>query len=101
MAATIRWTLPAADDFEAIFEYLVRDAPLYAKRFSEDLLSTVEGLLLHPSRGWRVPELHDENCREVLVDSYRLVYCELGDVIEVAAIIHMSRDFASAWQKRE
>ena len=44
-----------------------------------------------PRLGRKVPEFDDENVRELIVYSYRIIYRLQGDVI-IAAVIHGKRD---------
>ena len=52
----IRWTEQAADDLEAIAEFIAIDSPHYASIFCIDVLAAVERLNVFPDRGRIVPE---------------------------------------------
>jgi len=54
-----------------------------------------------PEIGRVVPEISDQNIRELIVYSYRLVYKISAGGIEVLAINHGRRDFDSAWDDRD
>ncbi len=47
-----------------------------------------------------VPELMEENVREIIVFSYRIIYEILPDSISILAVIHAKRDFDSAFEDR-
>lgn len=53
--AEVRWTLQAADDLEAITEFMVADSPHYASLFAMDVLAAVERLVPFPYAGRIVP----------------------------------------------
>jgi plasmid stabilization system protein ParE len=42
-----------------------------------------------------VPEVGDENVRELFVYSYRLIYQVSDSVVKVLTVVHNKRDFAS------
>jgi plasmid stabilization system protein ParE len=44
-----------------------------------------------PRAGRKVPEFDDENIRELIVYSYRIIYRLEGDAAVIAAIIHGKR----------
>ena len=48
-----------------------------------------------------MPELGEEEVRELLLGRYRLVYEILPDRVAVVRLIHASRDFLKAWRGRE
>ncbi len=55
--AQIRWTLQAADDLEAITEFIAVDSPHYAQLFAIDVLNAIDRLATLPRSGKTVPEL--------------------------------------------
>jgi plasmid stabilization system protein ParE len=42
-----------------------------------------------------VPEIGDDNVREFIIYSYRLIYEVVPDNVQILAIIHGKRDFSS------
>ena len=46
----IRWTEQAADDLEAIAEFIAKDSPHYASIFCIDVLTATERLTIFPDR---------------------------------------------------
>jgi toxin ParE1/3/4 len=56
--AELRWTPQAADDLEAITNFIAADSPHYASLFAIDVLTSVERLQVFPRSGRIVPELH-------------------------------------------
>ena len=89
--AEVRWTLQAADDLEAIANFIAADSPQYAKLFAMDVLVAVERMADFPNSGRVVPELKDPAIREILFGSYRIVYRVRGDLVEVLTVYHGAR----------
>lgn len=44
-----------------------------------------------PRLGRRVPEFEDENVRELIVYSYRIIYQLQNNEAEIAAVVHAKR----------
>ena len=89
--AEVRWTPQAADDLEAITNFIAADSPQYATLFAMDVLVAVERLAGFPNSGRVVPELKDPAIREILFGSYRIVYRVKGDLVEVLTVYHGAR----------
>jgi len=89
--AEVRWTPQAADDLEAITNFIAVDSPQYARLFAMDILVAVERLADFPNSGRVVPELKDPAIREILFGSYRIVYRVKGDLVEVLTVYHGAR----------
>lgn len=90
----IEWTEPALSDMESIREYIGKDSECYASLFLERVMEAVEGLMKFPAMGRRVPEAEDENVREILFQSYRIMYRAEPQRILILAIIHAARDLS-------
>jgi len=89
--AEIRWTLQAADDLEAIAEFISVDSPQYAQLFAIDVLTAIERLALFPRSGRIVPELGNAAIREIVLGNYRIVYRLRKDAVEILTIYHGAR----------
>jgi plasmid stabilization system protein ParE len=74
-----------------IHDYIAHDSRIYAKRIAEELVRKTIGLDALPRRGRVVPELNDENVREIPVYSYRVIYEIKGPDIQILAVIHKRR----------
>jgi len=72
------WTDPSIADLRAIRDYIGRDSDYYAADLVEQLVLSVERLLQFPKLGRVVPETQDENIRELVQQSYRIIYRILG-----------------------
>jgi len=89
--AEVRWTPQAADDLEAIADFIAADSPNYAKLFATDVLSAVERLEVFPNSGRVVPETSDPAIREIFLGSYRIVYRIIEERVEILTVHHGAR----------
>lgn len=89
--AEVRWTAQAADDLEAIADFIAADSPQYARLFAMDVLAAVGRLANFPNSGRVVPEIKDPGIREILLGSYRIVYRVKGDLVELLTVYHGAR----------
>ena len=91
MAYRVRWSPRAADDLEAIAQYISLDSPAYSKAVVKTILEITRKFSQFPFAGRIVPELSDENIREWFAYSYRIIYRIDEGAITVAAIVHGRR----------
>jgi plasmid stabilization system protein ParE len=96
----VKWSIPAGDDLKQIHDFIAKDSKYYARKVIQDIVAKTETLNDFPEAGRVVPEISDQNIRELLVYSYRLVYEISVEAIEILAIIHGKRDFSSALNER-
>lgn len=88
----IRWSETAANDLAAIHAFIARDSTHYATKVCADIVASVDGLELFPERGRVVPELPHAGLREMIVGSYRVVYCvRATETVEVVTVFHGAR----------
>lgn len=95
--ARLIWTIQAIDDIECICEYIARDSQNYARTFAQNIVSSVKKLELLPASGRAVPELGDENIRELILGNYRVIYRLGTDVVEILTIYHSARLLPKDW----
>jgi addiction module RelE/StbE family toxin len=91
----VRWTPQAADDLQAIHDFIERDSPHYALVVVEDLLAAIDRLERFPLLGRHIPERRREDLRELIKPPYRIVY-RVGEVICILTIFRASRLFPSS-----
>lgn len=89
--ADIRWTLQAADDLEAIINFIAADSDHYARLLAADVLAAVERAACFPHAGRVVPETHTPEIREILLGNYRIIYRIKDTVIEILTVYHSAR----------
>jgi len=91
MAHRIIWSRRALQDLDAIAEYIAEDSPAYASVVLKTIISQTKTLSRFPRSGRKVPEFDDEDIRELLAYSYRVIYRVQQDEILIAAVIHGKR----------
>jgi len=84
----VKWSPEASEDLQSIADYIAKDSEFYARSVVTDILSITRSLSDYPLIGRIVPELGDEDIRERLIYSYRIVYCRKPDEILIVAVIH-------------
>jgi toxin ParE1/3/4 len=91
MAHTVVWSLASLEDVESIAIYISRDSISYAAAVVKQILDSTRNLTDFPLSGRVVPELENQNIREVFAYSYRIVYLVGDQTITIIAVIHGKR----------
>lgn len=81
----------ALADLEEIADFIARDDPKAAENWVERLVQIADRAAALPRAGRVVPELGDENIREVLLRSYRIIYRVRRSGIVVLTVIEGRR----------
>ena len=89
--AEVRWTPQAADDLEAVADFIAADSPHYASLLVMDILAAVERLATFPNSGRIVPEAKDPTIREIILGNYRIVYRVKQQLAEILTAYHGAR----------
>jgi addiction module RelE/StbE family toxin len=89
------WSIPARNDLKQIYDYIAKDSKYYATNVAQQIISKAENLNKFPEIGRVVPEIGDENVRELNIYSYRIIYEVVPNGVQILAIIHGKRDFSS------
>lgn len=86
----LRWTLPALQDRNRIFDHIEQHNPTAAVRLDERIGSQIESLSLHPRSG-RPGRVNDT--RELVVSHtpYIVAYRVLEDAVLILRILHGSQ----------
>ena len=92
MAHRVTWSRRAVQDLEAIAEYIDTDSPVYARIVVKKIANQTQALAKFPKLGHKVPEFNDENVRELLAYSYRIIYHIQEEGVLVSAVIHGRRN---------
>ena len=90
--ASVRWTLGAREDLREIVSFISRHSETYAAALAGRIVAAVDRLETHLMLGRIVPELEDENIREIIVGNYRIVYQIDEPNIGIIAVVHGGRD---------
>lgn len=89
----IVWTEPSVSDLDNIHSYIARDAEVYADSVLTEIFDAVDRLAHFPVSGRVVPEVNDENTREIIVGNYRVIYDTSGDAVRILSVLHGARLF--------
>ena len=87
----VRWSPQAAQDLDAIISFISRDSSAYARIFVVDVFEALDRIGTFPKSDRIVPELSDPNVREVILGSYRVIYCLKADHAGLVTIHHGAR----------
>ena len=87
------WTEPAKADLRHIYKFIAEDSKQYARKVTLEVVEKTDVLDEVPRLGKVVPEIRDDNIRELHLYSYRILYEIKPPNIEVLAVIHKRRDF--------
>ena len=100
MAKRVIWTEAAWEDLESIANFISRDSPYYAASFVREIRDCAWNLSRMSMRGHVVPEIGDRQIRQLMVQSYRLIYKVEVSRVAVLAIIHGARNLKNVWARR-
>ena len=70
----IIWSPLAIDRVAEIAEYIAQDSPNSAKKWVESTFQVVERLEKFPKSGRIVPEIMQDDFREIIYGNYRIIY---------------------------
>ncbi len=82
----------AKTDLRSIHDFIAYDSRYYAKKVTQDIAAKTDILNELPRIGRVVPELGNENIRELSLYSYRILYEIKDHDVFVLAVIHKRRD---------
>lgn len=87
------WTDQAINDLDDIGDYIAENSLTYAKLTVQKLYEKTSVLHDFPHIGRIVPEKNDENLRELIEGSYRIIYeIVSNDLIHILTVYHSARD---------
>ncbi len=99
MAQKLTWTHEALNDLEMIADFIARDSDHYAKVFVKSIIGKCESLSDFPRIGRVVPEITNENIRELIISDYRVIYKYEDLHVSILRVIHGKRDFKNIWKQ--
>jgi toxin ParE1/3/4 len=68
------WTKEALNKLKEIEDFIAKDNPTIAIRFVDYLINQTETLRNYPNSGRIVPEIGNEDIRELVLKNYRIIY---------------------------
>lgn len=89
----VLWTKPAFQDLQSIKDYISRDSVYYSEKFTTDIIMATERLSQFPQSGRMAPEIGEENTREIIYGSYRIMYQIRREAIYITQVTHGKRSF--------
>jgi len=93
----INWTNLALQDLNEIAEFISKDSIRYAQITVKYLFESPSLLKTHPKAGRIVPEFNEENLRELIRGSYRIVYRIVDkNRIDILTVHHSARLFKNS-----
>lgn len=101
MVRTVKWALTALDDLEKAAGYIEKDSPRYASILVQESFQAAKSLHQWFERGRIVPEIGNQDIRELFVMNYRLVYQITPEFVFILGFIHGSRDLESIWDSEK
>ncbi len=91
----INWTIQAKSDLKSIADFIAKDSNQYAKLHVMKIRNGTTMLKSHIRIGKVVPEIGEENIRELVLGNYRIIYEIVSEnQIDILTIHHSARDLA-------
>ncbi|HEX3912075.1 MAG TPA: type II toxin-antitoxin system RelE/ParE family toxin [Steroidobacteraceae bacterium] len=69
----VNWSQRARADLKAAHDYIAKDSPQNAKVVAREIRRRADGIEAAPLGGRKVPELNDEQVREIPAYSWRIL----------------------------
>ena len=89
---SVTWSREAGENLVEIEEFIARDSPERAVRFVDAMIDHAEAILAgNPRSGRTVPEIGNQDFRELIYRGYRIVYRLNGDRIEILTVFEGHR----------
>lgn len=88
----VTWSDHAKTDLRHIHDFIAADSRHYAKQVTQGIVDKTRRLSEPPRIGKIVPEINDEDIRELHLYSYRILYQIKADHIHVLAVVHRRQD---------
>ena len=93
MIYKIIWTERAVNNLQSIHDFILEDSPFQAKRVVNCIIDCVEPLAIFPNMGTKVKEVPEQELRELVKFSYRIIYRVMTDEVPILTVIHSRQDF--------
>ncbi len=84
----IIWSPLAIDRASEIAEYIAQDKPSASEKWIDTVFSIVEQLKSSPEIGRNVPEIRNDQFRELIYGNYRIIYRIEKNQISILTIRH-------------
>lgn len=88
----VNWTFKALEDIDEIAEHIAQYSSKYASQLVEDFFNKGDLLSSFPQMGRVVPEMRNEDIRELIYKGYRIIYYIVdASHIDIITVHHSSR----------
>lgn len=87
----IEWSKITNDNLLQIYNYIYQDSIYYAAKTINKIIQTTDNLDFSPYMGRKVLEYDDDNIRELIYKSYRIIYEINLDRVFIRRIWHSAR----------
>jgi len=84
----IIWSPLAIERVTEIAKYIAQDSPNSAQKWVESTFQVVERLENFPKSGRVVPEIMQDNFREIIHGNYRIIYRLQSEVTSILTVKH-------------
>ena len=84
----IIWSPLAIDRVAEIAQYIAQDSPKSAQKWVESTFQIVERLESFPKIGRIVPEIMQDDFREIIHGNYRIIYRLKSDIVSILTVKH-------------
>ena len=92
----IEFTPKAIEDIDNLAEYIAFQSPHYAQKLVQSIFKEVDILKSFPYIGRVVPEIDEQEVREIFYQKYRIVYHIIDhSTIHIVTVQHGARDVKS------
>lgn len=89
------WSSNAVNRFNSITKKMILFSPDKTSKFVDEIFMRVEGLKTFPDKGRKVPQIDNNNIRELIYKDHRIVYHinRIDNIISILTILHTSQKF--------
>jgi toxin ParE1/3/4 len=87
----IVWSPLALEKLSDIADYIALDKPTASLDWIETIFSEVEKLSSFPKSGRIVPELNNNQYRELIIGNYRVIYKQFKSEIQILTIRNLKQ----------
>lgn len=92
---TVFWTRNAKRELRAVYDYIAQNSVRYAQGVVDRITRRTKQLSTMPYLGARVPEYDEETIRELVEQSYRIIYRVRADRVDIVSVVHGARPLPS------
>lgn len=89
--AKVKWLKVANNDLFQIYNYIYENSIYYSIKTINDIVNLTNYLEFSPYMGRKIPEFNEQNKRELIYKSYRILYKIESDTVFIRRIWHSAR----------